>query len=69
MFRTVRLKLPCDPSLLETGVRFREACQKVLDYGFSAHTLNSNKLNRANYHDIRKAMPALPSALVIGKCL
>ena len=64
MFRTIKLKLPYDKSLLETGERFREACQKVLDYGFSAHTFNKNKLNRATYEDIRKAIPMLPSALV-----
>ena len=64
MFRTIKLKLPYDKSLLETGERFREACRKVLDYGFSAHTFNKNKLNGATYEDIRKAIPTLPSALV-----
>ena len=64
MFRTIKLKLPYDPSLLETGKRFREACQMVLDYGFSAHTFNKNKLNRATYENVRKAIPTLPSALV-----
>ena len=64
MFRTIKLKLPYDKSLLETGERFREACQMVLNYGFSAHTFNKNKLNRATYDDVRKAVPTLPSALV-----
>ena len=64
MFMTIKLKLPYDKSLLETGERFREASQKVLDYSFSAHTFNKNKLNRAIYEDIRKAIPTLPSALV-----
>ena len=64
MFRTIKLKLPYDPSLLETGKRFREACQMILDYGFSAHTFNKNKLNRATYENVRKAIPTLPSALV-----
>ena len=36
----------------------------VLDYGFSEHTFNKNKLNRATYKDVRKAIPTLPSALV-----
>ncbi len=58
------MKLPYDPSLLETGRQFREACQMVLDYGFSAKTFNKNKLNRATYEDVRKKMPTLPSALV-----
>ncbi len=64
MFRTIKLKLPYDKSLLETGERFREACQMALDYGFSARTFNKNKLNRATYEDVRKAIPTLPSALV-----
>ncbi len=64
MFRTIKLKLPYDNSLLETGRQFKEACQIVLDYGFSAQTFNKNKLNRATYKDVRKAIPSLPSALV-----
>ena len=64
MFRTVKLKLPYDQSLLETGKRFREACQAVLDYGFSEHTFNKNRLDRATYRNIRKDIPTLPSALV-----
>lgn len=64
MFRTIKLKLPYDSSLLETGRQFREACQMVLDYGFAEHTYNKNRLNRATYKDIRKAIPTLPSALV-----
>ena len=64
MFRTIKLKLPYDTSLLETGMQFREACQMVLDYGFSEHVFNKNKLNRATYKSIRREIPALPSALV-----
>ena len=64
MFRTIKLKLPYDQSLLETGKRFREACQAVLDYGFSEHTYNKNQLNRATYKNIREEIPTLPSALV-----
>ncbi|MHB8372770.1 MAG: RNA-guided endonuclease TnpB family protein, partial [Thermoplasmataceae archaeon] len=64
MFRTIKLKLPYDSSLLETGKRFREACQIVLNYGFSEHTYNKNKLNRATYESVRKEIPTLPSALV-----
>ncbi len=45
MFRTIKLKLPYDRSLLETGRQFREACQMVLDYGFAEKTYNKNKLN------------------------
>ncbi|MGC8515880.1 MAG: hypothetical protein ACP5OC_07095 [Thermoplasmata archaeon] len=40
MSRTIKLKLPYDKPLLETGRQFREACQAVLDYGFSAKTFN-----------------------------
>ena len=58
------MKLPYDSSLIETGRQFREACQMVLDYGFAEKTYNKNKLNRATYEDIRKAIPTLPSALV-----
>ncbi|MCL4330593.1 MAG: zinc ribbon domain-containing protein [Candidatus Thermoplasmatota archaeon] len=64
MFRTIKLELPDDSSLLETGRQFREACQMVLDYGFAEKTYNKNKLNRATYEDARKKIPALPSALV-----
>ena len=64
MFRTIKLELPDDSSLLETGRQFREACQMVLDYGFAEKTYNKNKLNRATYEDVRKKIPALPSALV-----
>jgi len=64
MFRTIKLKLPYDKSLFETGMQFRKACQIVLDYGVSAKTFNKNKLNRATYKDVRRAIPTLPSALV-----
>ena len=64
MFRTIKLKLPYDSSLLETGRQFREACQMVLDYGFVEKIYNKNKLNRATYEDVRKTIPTLPSALV-----
>lgn len=64
MFRTIKLKLPYDHSLLETGRQFMEACQIVLDYGFSAKTYNKNNLNRATYSEIREKIPTLPSALV-----
>ncbi len=64
MFRTIKLRLPYDSSLLETGRQFREACQMVLDYGFAEKTYNKNKLKRATYEDVRKKIPALPSALV-----
>ncbi len=64
MFRTIKLKLPFDLSLLETGRQFREACQLVLDYGFAEKTFNKNKLNRGTYRDAREKIPTLPSALV-----
>ena len=64
MFRNIKLKLPYDPFLLETGRQFREACQMVLDYDFSEKTFNKNKLNRETYKDVRRKIPTLPSALV-----
>ena len=64
MFRTIKLKLPYDLSLLETGKKFREACQMVLDYGFLEKTFNKNKLNRGTYRDVRGKILTLPSALV-----
>ena len=64
MFRTIKLKLPYDTSLLETGKRFREACQIVLDYGFFEKTFNKNKLNKGTYKNVREKIPTLPSALV-----
>ncbi len=64
MFMTIKLKLPYDKSLLKTGERYREACKKVLNYGFSARTFNKNKFNRSTYENVRKAIPTLLSALV-----
>ena len=45
MLRTIKLKLPYDSSLLETGRQFMEACQMVLNYGLAEHTFKKNKLN------------------------
>ncbi len=54
MFRTIKLKLPYDSSLVETGKQFMKACQIVLDYGFAEKTYNKNKLNRGTYRDVRE---------------
>ena len=64
VFRTIKLKLPYDRSLLETGRQFREACQMVLDFGFSSQTFNKNRLNRGTYREVGDRIPTLPSALV-----
>ena len=64
MFRTIKLKLPYDSSLVETGKQFMKACQIVLDYGFAEKTYNKNRLNRGTYRDVREKIPTLPSALV-----
>lgn len=64
MFRTIKLKLPYDRSLIETGEQFRSACHIVLDYGFSAKTFNKNKLNKGTYREVRERIPTLPSGLV-----
>jgi hypothetical protein len=49
MFRTVKVKLPFEQSLLQTAVAFNKACQIVLDYGSTHQTHNKDKLNKATY--------------------
>ena len=60
MFRTIKLKLPYDPSLPETGRQFREACQIVLDHGLEEKTFNKNQLNRGTYKTVRERISTLP---------
>ena len=64
MFRTIKLKLPYDRTLIETARQFKEATQIVLDYGFENKTFNKNKLNKGTYRSVRERIPKLPSALV-----
>jgi predicted transposase len=64
MFRTLKVSLPTDPALLQTARAFNMACQIALDYCSQHKTNNKNILNRATYHQIRSALPNLPSALV-----
>lgn len=64
MFRTIKVKLPSEPSLIQTAVAFNKACQIVLDYGSKNKTHNKDKLNKATYHKVRENVPNLPSALV-----
>jgi putative transposase len=64
MFRTIKLKLPYDRSVIETARQFREASQIVLDYGFENSTINKYKLNKGTYRTVRERIPTLPSALV-----
>ena len=64
VFRTVKVALPYDNALLQTGIAFNRACQIVLDYGSQAKTFNKNKLNRETYRTARETVPNLPSALV-----
>ncbi|MGC8692707.1 MAG: hypothetical protein ACP5RY_00365 [Thermoplasmata archaeon] len=64
MFRTIKLKLPYDKTLIETARQFKEATQIVLDYGFEHKTFNKNKLNKGTYRTVRERIPTLPSALV-----
>ena len=64
MFRTVKVKLPFEASLVQTAVAFNRACQLVLDYGSMYKTFNKSKLNKATYRQAREAVPNLPSALV-----
>ncbi|MBU1167824.1 transposase [Patescibacteria group bacterium] len=64
MFRTIKVSLPMEGSLLQTATAFNRACQMVLDYGSEQRTYNKNKLNRDTYKIVRNAIPNLPSALV-----
>jgi len=64
MFRTIKLKLPYDRTLIETAKQFKEATQIVLNYGFENKTFNKNKLNKGTYKVVRETIPTLPSALV-----
>ena len=64
MFRTIKLKLPYDRTLIETAKQFRGATQIVLDYGFENKVFNKNKLNKGTYKTVRETIPTLPSALV-----
>ena len=64
MFRTIKLKLPYDRTIIATAKQFREACQIVSNFGFSEKTFNKNKLNRGTYREVRERIPTLPSALV-----
>jgi IS605 OrfB family transposase len=64
MFRTVKVKLPFENSLVQTAVAFNKACQTVLDYGSTHKIRNKAKLNKATYRQVREAIPNLPSALV-----
>jgi len=64
MFRTIKLKLPYDRTLIETARQFKEATQIVLDYGFENKTFNMNKLNKGTYRMVRERIPTLQSELV-----
>jgi predicted transposase len=64
MFRTIRVALPADTSLVQTALAYKEACQIVLNCG-SQHTIyGKNALHRATYRRVRESLPNLPSALV-----
>jgi IS605 OrfB family transposase len=64
MLRTLKVSLPADPALVQTALAFNKACQIALDYGTKRKTSSKNRLNWATYHQIRDALPHLPSALV-----
>ena len=64
MFRTIKVALPFEQSLLQTAIAFNKACQTVLDYGSEHKVYNKNVLNKATYPQVRKEVPNLPSALV-----
>ncbi|MGC9122458.1 MAG: hypothetical protein ACP5IB_00045 [Thermoplasmata archaeon] len=64
MFRTIKLTLSYDRSLIEKAKQFRKAVQIVLDYGFENKTFNKNGFNKGTYRTVRERIPTLPSALV-----
>ncbi|MGC8859868.1 MAG: hypothetical protein ACP5QH_01505 [Thermoplasmata archaeon] len=64
MFRTIKLKLPYDKTLIEMSKRIKESTQIVNGYGFENKTFNKNKLNKGTYRKVREMIPTLPSALV-----
>jgi IS605 OrfB family transposase len=64
MFRTIKVALPFEQSLLQTAIAFNKACQTVLNYGSEHKVYNKNVLNKATYPQIRREIPNLPSALV-----
>jgi IS605 OrfB family transposase len=64
MFRTIKVALPADASLVQTAHAINEACQIVLDNGSQRKTYNKNTLSRVTYRLVREAVPSLPSALV-----
>ena len=64
MFRTIKLKLPYDRSVIETARQFREPSQIVLNYGFENKVFNKNKLNKGTYKMAGETISTLPSALV-----
>ena len=64
MLRTIKVTLPANPALVQTALAFNKACQIVLNFGSKRRTYNKKILNRATYHQVREALPSLPSALV-----
>jgi len=60
MFRTIKLKLPYDRSVIETARQFREASQIVLNYGFENKVFNENKLNKGTYKMAGEQYPHCP---------
>ena len=64
MFRTVKMALPFEQSLLQTAIAFNRACQIVLNYGSKNKVYNKSFLNKQTYRQVREEVPNLPSALV-----
>jgi IS605 OrfB family transposase len=65
MFRTIKVQLLGDmTSLIDTALRYTQACQLALDYGFKNKTNSKNKINTGTYNAVRERMQQLPSGLV-----
>ncbi|MGC8692259.1 MAG: RNA-guided endonuclease TnpB family protein, partial [Thermoplasmata archaeon] len=64
MFRTIKLQLPNDTSLIETARLFKEERQIVLSYGFENRTFNKNGINKWRYKMVRERILRQQSALV-----
>ncbi|MGC8691801.1 MAG: RNA-guided endonuclease TnpB family protein, partial [Thermoplasmata archaeon] len=64
MFRTIKLKLPYDRSLIETVRQFKEDTKMVLDYSFENKTFNKDGINKGTYRTVRERISTLSFTLV-----
>lgn len=60
---TMKIKIPTNPTLLETMRRYSQSAQRVVDVGFERKISNKRKLHDLTYDKIRKSTQ-LPAQLV-----